>query len=73
MSLLSNNIKKSKTLQTSHEIKQNLEHHIHSITDQPEIFAQSPLDFSRNRKLSFETTLKIILSFGGHSLSSELK
>ena len=69
---MSNNIKKSKTLQTSHEIKQNLEHHIHSITDQPEIFAQSPLDFSRNRKLSFETTLKIILSFGGQSLSSEL-
>ncbi len=68
--LLSNNIKKSKILETSHEIKQNLEHHIHFITDQPEIFAQSPLDFSRNRKLSFETTLKIILSFGGQSLSS---
>lgn len=69
---MSNTIEKSQTLQTSHEIKQNLEHHIHSITNRPEIFAQSPLDFSRNRKLTFETTLKIILSFGGQSLSSEL-
>jgi hypothetical protein len=72
VSLLSNTIEKSQTLQTSHEIKQNLEHHIHSITNRPEIFAQSPLDFSRNRKLTFETTLKSILSFGGQSLSSEL-
>lgn len=42
------------------------------MTNRPEIFAQSPTDFSRNRKLSFETTLKSILSFGGQSLASEL-
>lgn len=70
--LLTNNIKKSQTLQMSHKVKRNLEHQIHLITRQPEIYAHSPLDFSRNRKLSFETTIKIILSFGGQSLSSEL-
>lgn len=69
---MSNTIKISSTLQAAHKIKQNLEDHIRCITNQPEIFAQSPTDFSLNRKLSFEKTLKIILSFGGQSLSSEL-
>lgn len=69
---MSNTINISSTLQAAHKIKQNLEDQIRCITNQPEIFAQSPTDFSRNRKLSFETTLKIILSFGGQSLSSEL-
>lgn len=69
---MSNTIKIPSTLQSAHKIKQNLEDQIRCITNQPEIFAQSPTDFSRNRKLSFETTLKIILSFGGQSLSSEL-
>lgn len=69
---MSNTIKIPSTLQAAHKIKQNLEDQIRCITNQPEIFAQSPTDFSRNRKLSFETTLKIILSFGGQSLSSEL-
>lgn len=59
-------------IQGAHKIKQQLEDEIHSITSQPEIFAQSALDFSRNRKLSFETTIKIILSLGGKSLASEL-
>ena len=56
----------------SHKVKQQLEDTIHSISSQPEVFAQSVLDFSRNRKLSFETTIKIILSLGGKSLASEL-
>lgn len=67
---MSNTIKISSTLQAAHKIKQNLEYQIRCITNQPGIFAQSPTDFSRNRQLSFETTLKIILSFGGQSLSS---
>lgn len=46
----------------SHQIKNHLEHQIHTIVSQPELFAKSPLDFSRNRKLSF----------GGKSLASEL-
>ena len=62
----------SSSLQVAHKIKQKLEQQIHSIASQPEIFAQSPSDFSRNRKLSFETTIKIILSLGGQSLASEL-
>ncbi|OTN89054.1 hypothetical protein A5819_001546 [Enterococcus sp. 7E2_DIV0204] len=69
---MSNTIKISSPLPTAHKIKQNLEDQIRCITNQPEIFAQSPTDFSRSRKLSFETTLKIILSFGGQSLASEL-
>lgn len=72
VALLSNANKIPVTIQTSHKIKQDLENQIVSISSQPELFAQSPTDFSRNRKLSFETTLKIILSFGGQSLSSEL-
>ncbi|MGH2131972.1 IS4 family transposase, partial [Enterococcus faecalis] len=56
---MSNTIKIPSTLQAAHKIKQNLEDQIRCITNQPEIFAQSPTDFSRNRKLSFETTLKI--------------
>ncbi|MFS9629927.1 IS4 family transposase, partial [Klebsiella pneumoniae] len=67
-----NTTKVPSTLQVSHQIKKNLEDQIHEITNHPEIYAQSPFDFSRNRKLSFETTIKIILSFGGQSLSSEL-
>lgn len=62
----------SSPLQGSHKVKQQLEDTIHSIASQPEVFAQSALDFSRNRKLSFETTIKIILSLGGKSLASEL-
>ncbi|TKN07296.1 IS4 family transposase, partial [Enterococcus faecalis] len=59
---MSNTIKITSTLQAAHKIKQNLEDQIRCITNQPEIFAQTPPDFSRNRKISFETTLKIILS-----------
>lgn len=69
---LINTTKISATLQISHKVKRKLENQILKITNQPEIYAQSPFDFSRNRKLSFETTLKIIFSFGGKSLSSEL-
>ncbi|RBR88397.1 hypothetical protein EB57_01130 [Enterococcus faecalis] len=69
---MSNTIKISSPLQTAHKIKQNLEDQIRCITNQPGIFSQSPTDFSRNRKLSFETTVKIILSFGEQSLASEL-
>lgn len=60
------------SLQVSHKVRQQLEDTIRSIASQPEVFAQSSLDFSRNRKLSFETTIKIILALGGKSLSSEL-
>jgi hypothetical protein len=70
--LFSHSTTVSSPLQVSHKIKQQLEDKIRSIANQPEIFAQSELDFSRNRKLSFETTLKIILSLGGQSLASEL-
>lgn len=56
----------------SHQIKNHLQHQIQTIVSQPELFAKSPLDFSRNRKLSFDKTLKTILSFGGKSLASEL-
>lgn len=62
---LINTTKVSSTLQISHKVKRKLENQILKITNQPEIYAQSPFDFSRNRKLSFETTLKIILPLEG--------
>lgn len=62
----------SQNIAVSHQIKNHLEHQIHTIVSQPELFAKSPLDFSRNRKLSFDKTLKMILSFGGKSLAIEL-
>ncbi|MGL9769076.1 hypothetical protein IGK31_003160 [Enterococcus sp. DIV1288f] len=42
---MSNTSNISSTLQAAHKIKQNLEDQIRCITNQPEIFAQSPLDF----------------------------
>ncbi|MGM0146650.1 hypothetical protein IGJ81_000357 [Enterococcus sp. AZ162] len=58
---MSNTINISSTLQAAHKIKQNLEDQIRCITNQPEIFAQSPLDFSRNRKLFSLSVDKVFL------------
>lgn len=53
-------------------IKYKLEQAISSIVKHSERFTISPQDFSRNRKLNLETSLKFILAMGGQSLSSEL-
>lgn len=52
----------SQNITVSHQIKNHLEHQIQTIVSQPGLFEKSPLDFSRNRKLSF----------GRKSLASEL-
>ena len=39
----------------------------------PELFVKNPgHDFSRNRRLSFETIIRLLLSMGGNSIYSEL-
>lgn len=59
-------------LPVPHDVKHKLEHTLSFIVKHSERFTVTPQDFSRNRKLSLETTLKFILSMGGQSLSSEL-
>ena len=55
------------------EVKEILSHIISTISDDPSDFLQNPAkDFTRNRKLSFETIIKMIIGMGGNSLCKEI-
>lgn len=54
-------------------IKEKLTSIIKEMSETPELFVKNPgQDFSRNRKLSFETVIQLLLSMGGNSIYSEL-
>ncbi|WP_406834620.1 IS4 family transposase [Lactococcus lactis] len=69
MSYSSINSKNSSTVES---LKRHLENIIQSVVTRPEVYSHHPTDFSRRRKLSFETTLKLLLAMEGKSLASEL-
>lgn len=53
--------------------KEKLTEIIGKIAVNPELFVKNPkTDFTRNRKLSFETVMQFMLSMGGNSLANEL-
>ena len=55
------------------EVKEILSHIISTISDDPSDFLQNPSkDFTRNRKLSFETIIKMMIGMGGNSLCKEI-
>lgn len=55
------------------EVKEILSHIISTLSDDPSDFLQNPAkDFSRNRKLSFETIIKLMIGMGGNSLCKEI-
>lgn len=57
----------------SRNVKKRLDTAISEISKTPEKFVKNPQkDFTRNRKLSLETTIRVILSMGGNSLPAEL-
>lgn len=46
---------------------------IKSMSDNPDVFVTNPgKDFSRTRKLSFETVIRMLIEMGGNSLQKEL-
>lgn len=46
---------------------------INEMATEPSSFVKNPnVDFTRNRKLSFETVMRLMLSMGGNNLTSEL-
>lgn len=54
-------------------IKEKLTSIIKEMSAIPELFVKNPgQDFSRNRKLSFETVIQLLLSMGGNSIYTEL-
>jgi len=54
-------------------VKEKLNELISNMAANPELFVKNPkTDFTRNRKLSFETVMQFMLSMGGNSLSNEL-
>ena len=54
-------------------VKEKLAEIISEMAAEPEPFVKNPnVDFTRNRKLSFETVIRIMLSMGGNSLTNEL-
>jgi len=55
------------------EVKEILSHIISTISNDPSDFLQNPSkDFTRNRKLSFETIIKMMIGMGGNSLCKEI-
>ena len=53
-------------------VKGKLTEIISEMAAEPKRFAKNPnVDFTRNRKLSFETVMKLMLSMGGNSLTNE--
>ena len=57
----------------STKIKQNLIRMIKTMSSNPKDFVQNPeKDFTRNRKLSFESMVSFILAMNGNSLYTEL-
>ena len=54
-------------------IKETLNSLINEIARSPELFVKNPgKDFTRNRKLSFENVVKLIICMGGNSIYKEL-
>lgn len=54
-------------------VKENLMSLIHEMSESPALFVKKPgKDFTRNRKLSFETVIKLLISMGGNSIYKEL-
>jgi hypothetical protein len=54
-------------------IKGKLLYIISKMAAEPKLFVKNPnVDFTRNRKLSFETVMRLMLSMGGNCLTSEL-
>lgn len=57
----------------SNYVKEKLISIIKEIAKAPEAFVENPgKDFVRNRKLSFETMMKLLLSMGGNNIYKEL-
>lgn len=57
----------------SKHTKNRLNTAINTISKMPDRFVKIPkIDFTRNRKLSLDTTIRIVLGMGGNSLSAEL-
>jgi len=57
----------------AHKIKNKLNSIIEYMSQNVDKFTKAPKsDFTRKRKLPFSTTVKIVLSMGGNSISSEL-
>lgn len=55
------------------EVKEIPSHIISTISDNSSDFLQNPSkDFTRNRKLSFETIIKMMIGMGGNSLCKEI-
>ena len=54
-------------------VKDTLSEIISKMATEPKLFVKNPnADFTRKRKLSFETVMNLMLSMGGNSLTSEL-
>lgn len=54
-------------------VKGKLTEIISKMTAEPKLFVKNPnANFTRKRKLSFETVMNLMLSMGGNSLTSEL-
>lgn len=54
-------------------VKSKLTEIIRKMATEPKLFVKNPnVDFTRKRKLSFETVVNVTLSMGGNSLTSEL-
>ena len=54
-------------------VKEKLAEIISKMVAEPKPFVKNPnIDFTRNRKLSFETVMSLMLSMGGNSLINEL-
>jgi len=54
-------------------VKDKLSEIISKMAAEPKLFVKNPdADFTRKRKLSFETVMNLMLSMGGNSLTSEL-
>lgn len=57
----------------SNYVKEKLISIIKEMAEAPEAFVKNPgKDFARNRKLSFETMIKLLLSMGGNNIYKEL-
>jgi len=58
---------------TPSKIKQILNGAIKAISTSPEKYVKQPgIDFTRNRKLSFETMIKMLVGMGGNTICKEL-
>ena len=54
-------------------VKEKLTEIISKMVAEPKAFVKNPnVYFTRNRKLSFETVISLMLSMGGNSLTNEL-